>query len=158
MEDVNWDVVSAVSNIILSFLTFVGLMITLYFSVKNSFYKLKLEYRINQNWTMKVVNKRNVPVSLMAYGFMFRSDDGRELLIEGHVQKGKDARLNWNEVVRYTMTEEDIRHRLFELKESEDRLIMVYIYAKTEDGKTYKKRTKKVSPKKKENLKLKLNT
>lgn len=157
MENINWDVVSALSNIILSLLTFVGLMITLYFSVNNSFYKLKLVYRIENNWTMKVINKRNVPVSLMTYGFMFKNDEGRELLIEGYLQKGKDARLNWNEVVRYTMTEDDIRHKLFDLGESESRLIMIYAYAKTEDGKMYKRRTKRVSPKKKEEPKLILN-
>lgn len=156
-EDIDWDVISAVSNITLSILTFIGLMITLYFSVNNSFYKLKIDYRIHDDWQMKVINKRNVPVHIMTYGFMYKNKEGKELLIGGKVLKSDAKRLDWNEVVRFSMSKVEIQNKLFDLGESEGRLIRIFAYVKTEEGKMHRKRLQKISPIKEQEVKLTLN-
>lgn len=57
-ENMDWNIVSALSNIILSILTFVGLMVILYFSLRDTFYKLKSSFDTNRDqWQMKVITR-----------------------------------------------------------------------------------------------------
>lgn len=144
MEDVNWDVVSAVSNIILSFLTFVGLMITLYFSLRNTFYKLKVTFDITKDqWQMKVINKRNIPVSLMIYGFTYKNEENRHIGIS-YVRPSRDnKRLEWNDTKRHKVFTMVLNEYLSDKGFKSGDTVQLHAVAKTEDGKIYAKKAGK---------------
>ncbi|MEV9639492.1 hypothetical protein ABZ756_02190 [Mammaliicoccus sciuri] len=156
-EGVDWNAISAISNIILSLLTFIGLMITLYFSVKNSFYKLEISYQIDDKWRMKVVNTRNVPVNLMACGFVYKDNENRFISVSKYIVPPDKKRLEWNQVVRRITTEVDLQNNLYEAKLPLDKSVLIYAFVKTENGKMYKKRIKRIYPRQKEEPILTLN-
>ncbi len=143
MSNLNWEAISAISNIVLSIFTFVGIMITLYVSISNSYYKIKIEFQLRDKWTVRITNKRNVPVHIRNFGIMYTNDQGKDMLIAGE-NCGEDSRLGWNEAKRFLMLESEVSHKLLELGEPEGKVITAYAYVKTDDGKYYKKKMTKV--------------
>ncbi|MFJ7933697.1 hypothetical protein [Sporosarcina sp. NPDC096371] len=145
LEQINWDIVSAISNIVLSALTFIGLMITLYFSVRNTFYKLELAHDVSRgHWKMKVINKRNIPVNLMIYGFAYKNNQNRYISISVEYPLRNNSKLEWNDAFRHSLTESEMSELLLSQKFKEGDKVQVYACAKTQDGKMYANKIKKL--------------
>lgn len=155
-ENVNWEAVSAVSNITLSFLTFLGLMLTMYFNTRK--YKLSIEFKIDNKWRMKVINKRSIPVHLTAMGFMAKTKEGRELILSDSNSSTKKRHIEWNDAQSIEVGEGEIHKKLLKVDYKENEKVWIYAFAITRDGRKFKKKVKKlVLRTRAEEPKLKLN-
>lgn len=135
----DWTVVTAVTNIVLSILTLIALLITVYTVRINSFPKGKVMHQtkgdsLSNQYQIKLVNKRSVPITISHRGFYVIKDKGKPVLIS----ESKIKKLEWSDYDYFSINEEFINEKLLKMGHKIGIEVKVFGFFKTSANKTYK--------------------
>jgi|SRR5690625_3036013 len=145
LVNINWDAVSSISNIALSLITLIAVFVTYRTLIVSTNSKAEIRYKTDKkpNGTfhrIRLVNKRNVPITVIHKGFYINDKDKMDRIISG---KKVQEKIYNSDITYYSLHENGLNAKLRRLGYPDGSTVNIYGYFITSDKKkVYSKKVK----------------
>ncbi|WP_077705490.1 hypothetical protein [Virgibacillus dokdonensis] len=140
---VDWNAITAISNISLSVLTLLALAVTLYTVRVSNFPKGELLFRKEKRlYQIRFVNKRNVPIIITEIGFYIKMKKDKKINVLS--RDTKRVKLEWADTKGFTKSKREIDLKLFKAGYSTGEKVIIVLFAKTTTNKLYTKKVRHI--------------
>lgn len=144
-NNINWDAVSSISNISLSVITLIAVFVTYRTLIINTRSKAKIGYKLDKTpggtfHRIRLVNQRDVPITIIHKGFYINDKNNRELSIK---RKKVREKFHNSDIIYFSAHEKDLNAILRRKGYENGSTVNLYGYFITSNsGKIYKHKIK----------------
>lgn len=145
VDNINWDAVSSISNIFLSIITLIAVFVTYRALVVSTKIKAKISYKLDRTpggvfHRIRLVNQRDVPITIIHKGFYIVDDKSREVILKG---KKVHKKIYNSDIMYFSVHEKELNAILRRRGYENGAKINLYGYFMTSNnGKMYKYKIK----------------